>query len=93
MLLSIGCLNGFLKVYDRAVGRVLMRPVLTLVLFFVGFAATLPLFPKLGLAFFPQTDAGQFVMNLKAPSGTRLEETEKDVARLEDLIHRAIPPS
>ena len=85
--------EGCLKVYDRAVGQVLMRPVLTLVLFFAGFAATLPLFPKLGLAFFPQTDAGQFVMNLKAPSGTRLEETEKDIARLEDLIHRAIPAS
>jgi multidrug efflux pump subunit AcrB len=83
----------FLKSYDQAVGLVLARPVLALVLFFVGFAATLPLFPKLGLAFFPQTDAGQFVMNVKAPSGTRLEETEKEVARLEDLIHRAIPAS
>jgi multidrug efflux pump subunit AcrB len=83
----------FLKSYDGAVGLVLQRPVLTLVLFSVGFAATLPLFPRLGLAFFPQTDAGQFVMNVKAPSGTRLEETEKDVAKLEDLIHNTIPAS
>ncbi len=81
----------FLKLYDGIVGIVLARPVLTLVLFTVGFVATLPLFPRLGLAFFPQTDAGQFVMNVKAPSGTRLEETEKSIAKLEALIHRTVP--
>ncbi len=37
----------------------------------VAFAASLALFPRLGLSFFPRTDAGQFVINLKAPSGTR----------------------
>ncbi len=81
----------FLKMYDGIVGGVLARPVLTLLLFFIAFAATLPLFPRLGLAFFPQTDAGQFVMNVKAPSGTRLEETEKIIAKLEALIHRTVP--
>ena len=33
------------------------------------------LYPLLGLAFFPRTDAGQFVINLKSPSGTRIEVT------------------
>ena len=37
------------------------------------FVVSLLLFPLLGLAFFPRTDAGQFVINVKAPSGTRLE--------------------
>ena len=30
-------------------------------------------YPLLGLSFFPRTDAGQFVINLKAPSGTRID--------------------
>ena len=34
------------------------------------FVASLVLYPLLGVAFFPRTDAGQFVINLKAPSGT-----------------------
>jgi len=47
--------------------------------------------PLLGLAFFPMTDAGQFVIRVKGPSGTRLEETENDAKRLEALIRRIIP--
>ena len=31
------------------------------------FVASLGLYPLLGVAFFPRTDAGQFVINLKAP--------------------------
>ena len=64
-----------------------------LVLFGIGFAASLLLFPHLELAFFPRTDAGQFVINVKAPSGTRLVETEKEIAHLEELVRRIIPES
>ena len=59
----------------------------------LGFAASLLLFPRLELSFFPRTDAGQFVINVKAPSGTRLVETEKEIARLEDLIRGIVPGS
>ncbi len=83
--------DRFLGAYDAMVGRVLAVPALTLALFGIAFAASLLLFPLLGLSFFPQTDAGQFVMNVKAPSGTRLAETEKEIASLEDLIRRTIP--
>ena len=47
---------------------------------------SLALFPLLGLSFFPRTDAGQFVINLKAPTGTRLAVTENEVAKVEDLV-------
>jgi multidrug efflux pump subunit AcrB len=83
----------FLETYDTLVGLVLRRPVFWLVLFGVGFAVSLLLFPRLELAFFPRTDAGQFVINVKAPSGTRLVETEKEIARLEELVRRIIPES
>ena len=37
------------------------------------------------------TDAGQFVMRVKSSSGTRLEETENDIKKLEALIRRIVP--
>ena len=45
------------------------------------------------MAYFPRTDAGQFVINLKAPSGTRIELTEQDVRRVEDEIKKIVPPN
>src|SRR5207253_1808383 len=44
------------------------------------------------LSFFPRTDAGQFVINLKAPTGTRLAVTDNEVARLEKLIRQVVAP-
>ena len=49
-------------------------------------------FRMLGLSFFPRTDAGQFVINLKAPTGTRLAVTESEVAKVEDLIRQVVSP-
>jgi multidrug efflux pump subunit AcrB len=52
---------------------------------------TFALYPLLGVSFFPRTDPGQFVVNLKAPSGTRLELTEDAIRKVEDQIREAIP--
>jgi HAE1 family hydrophobic/amphiphilic exporter-1 len=84
--------EGFLKFYDKAVGLVLRRPVLTLASFTVAFVASLGLFPLIGLSFFPRTDAGQFVINLKAPSGTRLAVTNNEVAKVEALVRSVVSP-
>src|SRR6202023_1760478 len=51
----------------------------------------LSLYPLLGVAFFPRTDPGQFVINIKAPSGTRVELTEKYVKQVEDIVHQVVP--
>src|SRR5947209_4357210 len=56
--------ENFLKIYDKAVAVILRRPVVTLAAFGAAFAASLAIFPLLGLSFFPRTDAGQFVINL-----------------------------
>jgi multidrug efflux pump subunit AcrB len=84
--------EAFLRIYDRAVAVVLRRPVFTLIAFGVIFLASLALFPLLGLSFFPRTDAGQFVINMKAPTGTRLGVTENEVAKVEDLIRKVVSP-
>src|SRR5262249_34204913 len=49
---------------------------------------SLVLYPFLGVAFFPRTDAGQFVINMKSPSGTRIEVTSQDVGTVETLVRR-----
>ncbi|MGA3073445.1 MAG: efflux RND transporter permease subunit [Bryobacteraceae bacterium] len=81
----------FLGVYDTLVAVVLRRPARCLSILAAAFAASLLLYPRLEVCFFPRTDAGQFVINVKAPSGTRLVETEKHIARLEQLLRRTIP--
>ncbi len=52
---------------------------------------SLALVPRLGSELFPEVDAGTFEVRLKTIPGTRLEETEKRVARLEEAIRAVIP--
>ncbi len=54
-------------------------------------AADRGFFPFVGRAYFPRTDPGQFVINVKAPTGTRLEVTDKYIARVEEDIRSVIP--
>jgi multidrug efflux pump subunit AcrB len=79
--------------YDRAVGKTLLRPIATTIGVLGIFLLSLGLYPLLGLSFFPRTDPGQFVINVKAPSGTRIELTDKYVARVEQDIREVVPPS
>ena len=57
------------------------------------FLVSLLLFPLLGVAFFPRTDAGQFVINLKSPTGSRIEVTAADVDRVEALVRKVVAPA
>ncbi len=76
--------------YDRAVNKALERPGRTIFVIMASFAVSLALFPLLGVAFFPRTDPGQFVINVKAPTGSRLEFTNQYVARIEDDIRSVV---
>ncbi len=82
--------NRVLDFYELWVRRALQRPGLTVAVLGGIFLASLAIYPLLGLAFFPQTDAGQFTINLKVPTGTRIENTEQYVAKVEQLIRREI---
>jgi len=85
--------KGLLDFYERTVRRALKRPGLTLAVLLLVFVASLALYPTLGVAFFPRTDAGQFTINLKVPTGTRIEVTDQYVAKVEDLIRKVVPPA
>ncbi len=49
------------------------------------------LLPFVGQDFFPQVDGGQFSLHVRALPGTRLEETEKIVSQVEDVIRQTVP--
>lgn len=78
--------------YDRAIAFCLDRAG-TVVLVFTGFVlVSFLLFPLLGKAYFPRTDPGQFVINVKVPTGTRIELTDKYIARIEQDVRSAVSP-
>jgi hydrophobic/amphiphilic exporter-1 (mainly G- bacteria), HAE1 family len=82
--------NQVLDFYEHWVRRALQRPALTVVVLSGVFVASLAIYPLMGLAFFPKTDAGQFTINVKVPTGTRIEVTDQYIAKVEDLIRTAV---
>ncbi len=46
--------------------------------------------PLIGQDFFPTVDAGQLRLHVRAPAGTRLEETEKYFASVEEVIREIV---
>lgn len=84
--------NRLLDFYDHWVRRAMKRPGWTVAVLTGVFLLSLAIYPLLGLAFFPRTDAGQFAINLKVPTGTRIENTEQYVAKVEDLIRHEVDP-
>jgi multidrug efflux pump subunit AcrB len=77
--------------YDRSLSTALLRPAATV----VGLAGVsllcFAMYPLLGVAFFPRTDAGQFVINFKAPSGTRIELSEQYAKQVEGIVRKVVP--
>ncbi|UOR06347.1 efflux RND transporter permease subunit [Hymenobacter aerilatus] len=62
--------------------------VLCFVVLFVGSGC---LYPLIGENFFPKVDAGELRLHVRAPTGTRLEETERRFAQVEQIIRSVIP--
>ncbi|HEX4377735.1 MAG TPA: efflux RND transporter permease subunit [Steroidobacteraceae bacterium] len=66
-------------------------------LFVIGFLAAVVLSfglaPFLGRNFFPEVDGGQIMLHVRAPIGTRLEETAEQFSQVEDAIRQTIPAS
>jgi multidrug efflux pump subunit AcrB len=48
------------------------------------------LFPYLGRDFFPQVDAGQMRLHVRAPPATRIEDTQHDFAEVEQAIRQIV---
>ena len=50
------------------------------------------LLPFVGEDFFPSVDSGEFRLHMRAPTGTRIEDTAALCDRVEDEMRREIPP-
>src|SRR5438477_519367 len=83
----------FQEAYGRTLEAVLQHRGLVLVSAGLVLACTAFLPFVVGLDFFPTVDAGQMRLHYRAPIGTRLEETERQVAKLEQRIQEMIPPA
>jgi len=78
--------------YDRAIGAALLRPVATVVGLLGVFVLSLGLLPLMGVAYFPRTDPGQFVINVKAPTGSNIDVTEELIGRVEKIVREEVAP-
>ena len=85
--------HRMLDCYEVRVRAALRKPRLVVWGTLAICVLSVALYPLLGVAFFPRSDAGQFVINLKAPSGTRIELTEKIVEQAENIIRQTVRPS
>ncbi len=86
--------RGFAKLrggYQRALNWSLYHPAFIIGAFVLLAACTALLVPIVGEDFFPKVDAGQFRLHVRAPSGTRIEETERYFAQVESLIREVVP--
>lgn len=69
----------------------LRHPVQVFALFAVVAASGFLLLPRVGRDFFPVVDTGQFRLHVRAPAGTRVEETERYFSQVESAIREIIP--
>ena len=89
MAIHVGFNHGFERfrnTYRDTLAWTLSEPLRTVLFFAVLIVCSLLLFPALGRDFFPQVDAGQMRLHVRAPPGTRLEQTQSDFARVEATI-------
>lgn len=84
-------IDALIRSYERLLATSLNMKPLVLLSATAIFILSLGLFPFLGKQLFPGSDSGQFMVRVRAPSGTRIEETEKTVQKIEAAISEAIP--
>ncbi len=77
--------------YGNCLAWSLANRAAVLVTFGIFIAASASLLPLIGRDFFPAVDSGQIRMHVRAPAGTRIEETERYFAKVEDAIRKLIP--
>src|SRR5260370_18348555 len=77
--------------YGRLLNRLLSLRVVVGILLVLVLGGSCFLYPSIGKELFPQSDSGQFSIQLRAASGTRIEKTEGLVSEVEQAIRREIP--
>ncbi|MCC9602108.1 efflux RND transporter permease subunit [Stieleria sp. JC731] len=77
--------------YGSILSSILKKPRRSTFVLVGIIAGSLSLVPFVGRDFFPQVDSGQFRLHVRAPAGTRIEETEVIFGQVEDVIREVVP--
>jgi len=80
----------FREMYRNTLSWALAEATVTVIAFAGLMLVSLLLFPQLGRDFFPQVDAGEMRLHVRAPPGTRIESTQEDFARVEATIRKLV---
>ena len=89
-----GKFQAMLNWYEALAMRAMKRPGFTAAAILGGVLLVLAVtVPFIGRAYFPRTDPGQFVIDVRMPSGTRLEASNEYIARVETIIRSVVKPS
>jgi multidrug efflux pump subunit AcrB len=80
----------FREGYRDTLSWALSQARLTVTAFIALIIVSALLFPLLGRDFFPQVDAGQMRLHVRAPPGTRLEKTQQYFADVETQIRKLV---
>ena len=79
------------RVYTLSISAALTHRRRFMALFFGFCALSCVIYPYLGRDFFPSVDAGQIRLHMRAPTGTRIEETTRIADAVESVIREIIP--
>ena len=79
------------RVYTLSLSAALTHRARFMSLFFLFCVLSCGLYPFLGRDFFPNVDAGQIRLHMRAPTGTRIEETVRIADAVEIAIREIIP--
>ena len=93
MRIHLGFERGFQRfreAYRNALAWSLSESRLVAFGFGILIVMSLFLFPQLGRDFFPQVDAGEMRLHVRAPPGTRIETTQADFAQVEAAIRKLV---
>jgi multidrug efflux pump subunit AcrB len=82
--------EAFREAYRDALAWASAKPLATGGFFAALMALSLALFPLLGRDFFPQVDAGQMRLHVRAPAGTRIERSQQAFAQVEANIRKLV---
>ena len=80
----------FRESYRNTLSWALSQARVTVLAFAALIVVSALLFPFLGRDFFPQVDAGQMRLHVRAPAGTRLEKTQQHFAQVEAYIRQLV---
>ncbi len=82
--------SSFREAYRNGLAFSVTRSAVTVLFFGIVMVCSLALFPLLRQDFFPQVDAGQMRLHVRAPPATRIEETQRQFADVEHAIRKIV---